>query len=229
MRKDSMSRKLRGVMTVAGALFCVSSSAFAADPFGGSHATAPERPSTVASSASDADGVYGRFDGDLALSVGAGTELSFDPFGPRALGVAALRYYSLVGVYATYREALRDGDPTRRGASAGVLIEPLFLLRWTEGLTTGSAFWDLTIDSVGLSMGTYLGQPSGRSFADARSFEFGVGGGVPLFAWAKGLWLRARGNLRWNEEGQSEPMVWLTAEWQGFFGSGLTQSLGERP
>ena len=133
------------------------------DPFGGRSRPADSRleASPAHRDAADrrgdfdqatVDGVYGRFDGDLSLALGAGGELGFDPASPRLLGTLTLRYYSLVGIYAGYREGVRDRDPLARGISAGILLEPLFLLRWTRGATTGSPFWDLTLDSIGISV-----------------------------------------------------------------------------
>lgn len=201
--------------------------AAAEDPFGrpGPRLTPPAAPT---SPPNGVDGVYGRFDGDLSLSLGAGAELGLDPLEPRLLGTAALRYYSLVGLYATYREGFAD-DSLARGLSAGLLLEPMFLLRWSEGRTLHSAFWDLTLDSVSLSVGAHLGQPRGLDFAEQRGLELGLGGGIPLLAWAEGAWLRARGLVRWNEAGGSEPIVWVTVEWQTFFESGLVRALGQAP
>lgn len=205
----------------------------AEDPFGGR--PRPAAPAPQGAEHADpfdqatVDGVYGRFDGDLSLAVGLGGELGFDPASPRLLGTLALRYYSLVGLYAGYRESLRDVDPQARGLSVGLLLEPLFLLRWTRAATTGSPFWDLTIDSLGLSFGAHLDQPEGGSFASSRGFELGLGAGVPLLARAGGPWLRAQGQLRWVEDGAVDPVLWLTLEWRTFFESGLPAALGGRP
>lgn len=206
------------------------------DPFGGGSQHPP--PARETSGAQDeltgrdafddatVGGVYGRFDGDLSLSVGAGGELGFSPASPRLLGTVALRYYSLIGVYAGYREGLRQEDPFARGLSAGVLLEPLFLLRWSKASTTGSAFWDLTLDSLGLAFGAHADQPAGGDFAASRGFELGVGGGVPLLAWAEGAWIRTQGQLRWFDDGTVRPVVWLTLEWRTFFESGLRGAMG---
>lgn len=177
------------------------------------------------------DGVYGRFDGDVSLSVGAGAELALDPGPPRWLGSLALRYYSLVGVYITYRESFDEADPIRRGLSAGLLVEPLFLLRWTRAEGGASAFWDLVIDSLGVSAGAALLQPRGEDFFDprGRGVELGLGLGVPLFAWAEGAWLRSRGLVRWRDDGSADTVLWLTLEWQTFFESPLPRSMAARP
>lgn len=176
------------------------------------------------------DGVYGRFDGDVALSVGAGTEIALDPSHPRWLGSLALRYYSLVGVYATYRESFDDDDLFRRGLSAGLLVEPLFLLRWTRAESGASAFWDLVIDSLGVSAGAALLQPRGEDFFDprGRGVELGLGLGVPLLGWAEGAWLRTRGLVRWSDDGSADTAVWLTLEWQSFFESPLPRTMTKR-
>lgn len=177
------------------------------------------------------DGVYGRFDGDLSLSVGGGAELALDPAHPRWLGSLALRYYSLVGVYTTYRESFDEDDPIRRGLSAGLLVEPLFLLRWTRAEGGASAFWDLVIDSLGVSAGAALLQPRGEDFFDprGRGVELGLGLGVPLFAWAEGAWLRTRGLVRWRDDGSADTVLWLTLEWQSFFQSPLPRRMAARP
>jgi hypothetical protein len=216
---------MRCGVAAGAALLLLALPAAAEDPFGRPGARL-EPPAGPATTPTGADGVYGRFDGDLALSLGGGAEFGFDALEARLLGAAALRYYSLVGLYATYREGLSEDDTLVRGLSAGLLLEPMFLLRWSEGRTLGSAFWDLTVDSVSLSFGAHLGQPRGLGFAEERGLELGLGGGVPLLGWAEGAWLRARGLIRFREDGGSEPVLWLTAEWQTFFESGLVGAMG---
>lgn len=168
------------------------------------------------------DGVHGRFDGDLAWSLGAGAEVGFSPASPRLMATAALRYYSFIGWYGSYRESLRDVDPVVRGVSTGILLEPLFLLRWSRGASTESPFWDLTIDSFGVSVGAHFEQAQDTGFGTLRGLEAGVGGGIPLMGSAQGLWLRGRAHLRGSEDRALEPVLWLTLEWQGFWETWLT-------
>ena len=81
------------------------------------------------------------------------------------------------GAYAR----LFPGDPVL--GSVGVDARPLFLPRWLKNKESDRSFWELTIDSLHLSLG-------GRFVAHARpSFEIGGGLEAPLFARYRGPYL----------------------------------------
>lgn len=170
------------------------------------------------------DGVYGRFDGDFAFSLGAGIELDFAGPGvaPRPLILGSARFYQTVGAYVALSQAVLDSDGLERVFSTGVLLEPLFLLRWSEAKQSGVAIADLALDSLSLSLGAYFGEPRGARLAEASGFELGLGFGIPLMGNAPGPWLRTRGQLRF---GQSEPaaLLHVLLEWQGFWESGFVR------
>jgi len=151
------------------------------------------------------DGVYGRFDGSLALSASAGAELeSGEPRG--ALRLSAL-YLWTAGVYGRYSDAFGGADERPlRVASLGVDARPLFLPRFARDWEHGPAILDLALDSFSLNAGAYFAEPGGGSFGDERGFEAGLGFGVPLFGEAAGPWLEARAERRFADRG---PNAWL--------------------
>jgi hypothetical protein len=138
------------------------------------------------------DGAYGRFDGDLDLGLGAGMSAGF---GSGDMGVgfrATAHWYSSVGLFVGYTEALGESRFERRGG-AGIELEPLFLLRWSQALERGPALLDLTLDSLSLGVGYFLLEPAGRGFGSRRGVELSLGFGIPLLGEAGGPWLEARG------------------------------------
>lgn len=138
------------------------------------------------------DGAYGRFDGDLDVGLGAGASASF---GSGDLGVAlraTAHWYSTAGLFLAYSESVGASRVERR-AGAGIELEPLFLLRWSNALERGPAFLDLTLDSLSLGAGYFLLDPSGRGFGSRRGVELSFGFGMPLAGVAGGPWLEARG------------------------------------
>jgi hypothetical protein len=137
------------------------------------------------------DGAYGRFDGDLDLGLGAGMSAGFGS-GDLGVGVrTTAHWYSSLGVFVGYAESVGDSRIERRGG-AGVELEPLFLIRWSQALEQGPAFLDLTLDSLSLGVGYFLLEPVGRGFGSRRGVELSLGLGLPLFAAAGGPWLEAR-------------------------------------
>jgi hypothetical protein len=159
-----------------------------------------------------ADGVYGRFDGDLDLGVALGGELERDAL--RAAARATVHYFSTAGVYASYRDALDRDDADARLVSLGVDLRPLFIPRWSQGWERGPALLDLLLDSASLSLGAYWGSPAPEAHF-SRGLELGLGFGVPWFARASGPWLGARGLVRWPDPmlGGHELSALATLEW----------------
>jgi len=139
----------------------------------------------------EGDGVYGRFDGDLDVAAGLGASSYFatGDAGP-SLRLSA-HWYSAVGLYFGYTESLGEHAVERR-LGMGLELEPLFLLRFSQGGERGPALLDLTLDSLSLGLGALLLDPDDGSFASQAGFELSLGLGVPLLARASGPWLEAR-------------------------------------
>lgn len=158
------------------------------------------------------DGVYGRFDGNLALAASGGAELEAGE--PRAALRLSLHYLWTAGVYARYSDAFgSDGQRPQRAASFGIDLRPLFLPRFALDNERGPALYDLALDSLSLTAGAYFAEPRDRGFGDERGFETGVGLGVPLFGAARGLWLEGRAERRFADRG---PDAWLFTLGIGF-------------
>lgn len=161
------------------------------DPFG-PVTTADVRSVNPEGDRASGDGVYGRFDGDFDLGLGAGLAAGL---GSGDLGVglrATAHWYSSLGVFVGYSESVGKSRIERRGG-AGIELEPLFLLRWSQALERGPALLDLTLDSLSLGAGYYLLEPVGRGFGSRRGVELSLGFGLPLLGEAGGPWLEARG------------------------------------
>lgn len=174
------------------------------------------------------DGVHGRLRGDLSLRGSLGAEFDITSPAIRPLVIGELVGYQTVGVYTAYRESLSTQDGLERALSAGLTLTPFFLWRFSRATQTGRPFWDLFVDSVGLTGGLLLQQPEGEAFASAVGAELGGTLAIPLMARANGLWLRARmlaqsgrkalGQEPWGASG------WLTLTWEGFFYTGLLKT-----
>jgi len=151
------------------------------------------------------DGVYGRFDGTLALAASAGAELEAGE-ARGALKLSA-HYLWTAGVYARYSDAFgREDQRPARVTSLGIDVRPLFLPRFALDYEHGPAWLDLALDSLSLSGGAYFAAPPHGDFGDTRGFETGLGFGVPLCGEARGLWLDARAERRFADRG---PNAWL--------------------
>ncbi len=162
--------------------------------------------SSTALAADEGDGSYGRLDGDLTFvgGLGAGVVAPTDTnTGGRALasGDLRLRYLDAAGVSFTYEEAdafgrTSHGGTLRRAFLAGIELRPLFPIRFLKAKQTGKSFFDLTLDSLSLDVGTWLPV---REATAVRRFGMYVGLAfeLPLFARASGLWLRLSSQLRW--------------------------------
>ncbi len=129
--------------------------------------------------AAQGDGVYGRLDADLALSVGvSGGAVTNDRVHPAWTGSVSLELRARIldsgGVFAV-GEWRPEGDSR---AVVGVDIRPLFLPRFLLGAETGSQWVDLLIDSLGLDLGAAMG-PFDREAGVGLAIGFGVD--VPLF------------------------------------------------
>lgn len=174
------------------------------------------------------DGVHGRLRGDMSLRGSLGAEFSLTSQNLRPLMVAEWVGYQTLGVYAGYREAVQEDDALSRSLSAGLTFSPLFLWRFSRATQTGRPFWDLLVDSLGLTGGFLLQQPRGAAFASSVGAELGGTLALPLMGRANGLWLRSRvlaqsggsslDQQTWGAVG------WLTLTWEGFFYTGLLKT-----
>lgn len=169
------------------------------------------------------DGVYGRFDGDLDLGFGLGIATLDDD----ALGAAraSLHYFSTLGLYAGYADALGRDTGFERFVSFGAELRPLFIARWTEDQEQGPATLDLLVDSLALGLGAFFAEPRGGDFGTTRGLELALGAGLPLGGKASGPWLEARYVFRWaNPRGDRESAdhaAWFVLSWHALFLSGL--------
>src|SRR6185436_12121396 len=119
------------------------------------------------------DGVYGRFEGDVAV-VGA-VGMTAGPRTPRISGDARFRYLSTAGLFVTYEDGPLVGSRAepRRVFATGVELRPLFLARWAQGLEIGEPRVDLLIDSLALEIGA--------AFAGRPGLQAGLGLEIPIF------------------------------------------------
>ena len=173
----------------------------------------------------DPNGVYGRFDGDLDLGFGLGAEVGAE--GTRGAARLSAHYYSMVGAYVGYHDALGGSVDPNRTLSLGVDLRPAFVPRWAENLERGPGWLDLCVDSVSLGLGAFWEETPSGSFGAARGLDGSLGFGLPLFGTASGLWLGARGNLRWRERAghanrRATATGILTLEWHQLVSSGLS-------
>ena len=160
------------------------------------------------------DGVYDRFDGDLDLGLALGAE-----FGSAGQVAPALRatahYFSIAGVYVSGRvKAGEESAPSLLGV--GIDLRPLFVPRWAKGYETGPGFFDLTLDSLSLSVGAFWSERASRAPESSSGFDAQLGFGVPLLATAAGPWLEARGALRYPDAATREEAIIVAIAWHGF-------------
>lgn len=161
------------------------------------------------------DGVYGRYGGPFALAVGPGLEVAPSSGAVRPTAVATLRFYQSIGLGLAYAQAVTSSDPLERTLAATIVLEPLFLLRWSSDAEWGRAFWDLTLDSLSVSAGAVLVEPRGGSLGDSAGFRLGLGAGIPLLCRANGPWLRFGGRM--DTAGEIAGSFFANLEWQWFF------------
>jgi hypothetical protein len=143
------------------------------------------------------DGVYGRFDGDLDLSVGAGGAIVRGASG--AAAVARGLFLGTAGIYVAYNEAFEaTAASPPRSLVLGLGIRPLFLARWGNDLDRGPAVLDLTLDSITIDVGVLWSANEHRRFDERPGIEIALGTEVPILGEASGPWIGVRGALRWR-------------------------------
>lgn len=175
--------------------------------------------------AENADGAYGRLDGDLAFQGDLGVAI----LDGGVHGVTSLRalYLSSAGVYARYTEGFDGPTPIARTLGFGVEFRPLFLGRYLQDLERGPAHLDLFADSLSLTLGTWWGAPRSRPFDRTPGFEFGASVELPILPDATGPHVGVGGTLRFTDfqgsrdvvEQGSMILLWLS--WHQMIGTGL--------
>jgi hypothetical protein len=215
-----------GASTLAAALSAAPAHAASADWAPSNPTTAEVRGEVKGPDEASGDGVYGRFDGDLEIGLGLGAELDFGA-AVRPSAQLALHYFAMAGVYVSYGDAFgasdTPGDAIRK-LGLGVDLRPVFVPRWANAMEAGPAILDLTLDSISLALGAFWAEPEGGSFGDQRGFETSLGFGVPLFGSAHGLWIEARGALRWADDGGREESIFALLSWHSFVLTPLARS-----
>jgi hypothetical protein len=180
------------------------------------------------------DGVYGRFDGDLNVSLGAGATFAHEGTGGALLARAL--FLETAGFYVSYADRMTsaDGGP-RRSLGLGVALRPLFIPRWGYDLERGPATLDLAIDATTIELGALWTADGSAGFSHAPGIEFGLGTEMPLAARATGPWLGVRASLRWRDSELSgvddaaplRPAILLTLAWHAMVATHLVD-LGDR-
>jgi hypothetical protein len=197
-------------------------------------ALAISRPARAEKTAPSVDGVYGRFDGDLDLSLAAGSTISREGLAG-ALFARAL-FLETAGAYVSYADRFTNsGDGPRRSLGAGVALRPLFVPRWGLDLEHGPPTLDLLIDSTTLELGALWVADGSPGFSRPPCLELALGMEVPLWARIEGLWLGFRGALRWSDSELSgsaeraplQPSLAFTLGWHVVTGAHLVDT-GDR-
>ena len=147
--------------------------------------------------ATEGDGLYGRFDGDVDLRVHAGA--AFASGGPALAAQLSAVYLSTAGIYLHYTDALGSEAPqVTRSLSAGVHLQPLFLARLAVGAERGPAFMDLLVDSFAFELGAVWSAPRRMGWDDQPGLEAALALALPIVPRASGPYLGLRGALRWR-------------------------------
>ncbi len=99
----------------------------------------------------------------------------------------------------------------------GVDLRPLFVPRWAKGYETGPSFFDLTLDSLSLSLGAFWARAAAHAPRQQHAVsKLASALALPLFATAAGPWLEARGALRYPDGGRAKKRVFIALAWHGF-------------
>ncbi len=151
--------------------------------------TTAAAPRAARADAPPNDGLYGRWDEDLVLSLGAGPGLTLgregDPARAALAGSASARFYGAAGPLVAGAWAPSAPPHVFVGAEVRPLFPGLFLL----DMSTGNAFFDLFVQSLALELGAAFLVDGERSVG----LGVGVAMEVPLVrpdVFAQGLFLR---------------------------------------
>jgi hypothetical protein len=179
------------------------------------------------------DGVYGRFDGDIELSLAAGG--AFSSGGPNFAAIARGSFFQTAGMYVAYTDAMGSANaPLTRSLALGVTLRPFFIPRWALNLERGPAILDLTIDSIGFDLGVLWASDTSGGFTDKPGMEAALGFEVPVLGKASGPFVGARGAIRWRGEELAgdqpdplKPVLFVTLSWHSVIDAGIVDA-GDR-
>ncbi len=164
------------------------------------------------------DGVYGRFDGDFAFSIGPDVVIDPTPGAVRLGATAKANFYQTVGLSLGYEQRLPEASGIERAAGLRLHVSPLFLLRFQRNLEQGPSILDLFVDSLELFGGPIFLEPPGGSFAAQVGADVGIGCGLPLSHGATGFWLHPSFVVRFANDSPSA-LVGLALRYQFFIES----------
>jgi hypothetical protein len=145
----------------------------------------------------NADGSYGRIEGDLlfigefAAGLGAG--------GPQFETHLSLLYLSTAGGYARYCESFENDEAAyARMIAFGLELKPLFLGRYALDFEKGPPHLDLFVDSLTLLVGATWESPTRAEFETYPGIELGIGIEVPFLPQASGPYVGLTALARWG-------------------------------
>lgn len=176
-----------------------------------------------------ADGAYGRIDGDMAAQIDAGAGV----IGNRAVGLVTgtMRYLQTAGLYTTFAHQLKQPPRVRDSApwswSVGVELKPLFMPRFLSDLQSDTPVLDLFVDSFSMRFGLVTSHRGPMS--QQPGFEAAIAIGLPLTKHATGPWISTSAAMRWSQHGMdshdSAYGMWcLTIGWQSVFSAGIVDA-----
>lgn len=151
--------------------------------------------SRVAADGGAGDGLYGRFDGDVWLSVAVGAGGVIGGGTTRNAGTLELRarYLDSLGPFAFAEGDGLFGDGTMWRIGGGLELRPLFLARFLTNNSFGYEWLDVLVDSFGLELGVVALSPDERARA---ALVLGTALEVPLVL---GGWrISLRVGARWT-------------------------------
>jgi hypothetical protein len=172
------------------------------------------------------DTTYGRIDGDVIGSLGAGGTITTR--GPSAAFDLRARYLDTAGAFVTYEEGFGGPAEPTRVVVVGMEVRPLFLGRWLTGTELGMPWLDLVIDSFGLELGVAFLQPKLGDFGDRIALQAGIGIELPIFPRASGPWIGLHAGGRFSDRGLGQEVqtpleqsmyFTITLAWHQSFGS----------
>jgi len=169
------------------------------------------------------DGVYGRFDGELALLPAVG--MNYNASGWSTELALSGYYLNTIGVVFRHNEGRWSPIAPRADftvSSLSLAVRPLFLLRWSQNLEQGPSFLDLLIDSLTLSVGSYWSQQHSLD-RQRYGLETELSVGFPLLGRAHGPWLTASVANRMpkvtNADNRIDMVYGLRFEWSFSLGN----------
>lgn len=182
-------------------------------------------PSVAWSKSSETDGVYGRLDGDIALSPNVGF-VHYRSDTEAAVGFQAM-YVSTLGIALQHADSyfLVGSRSINRGVTSIELkLCPLFISRWAQALEVGPPLLDLVVDSFTIGIGSYWDYDRDRREL-RRGTSVSTGLSFPLIGRASGPWVNSTLAIRIAEgPGFSAPadvVYGLAFSWAWFIDSRL--------